>query len=312
MATDTSAVLRKPAWHKLLKLLGPRALAFHSLRLSLATTSRLWPEMGVQWAMQLFATPMPALRRHAYQPIPAALAWDREITWQIQPHQPHPHHGKTVHGYIWGDPQQQPTVLLVHGWSGYALQLREFVTPLRAAGYAVVAVDMPAHGRSSGRRAHFFSWHQALVEMAAQLPRLDTIIGHSLGGATLGYALSQGLQVPRAVMIAAPADLLAELHKFSQFLWLPRGFGQRIAQGWTRRLGRDVSAVNPEQGAIPGRVKGLLVHDKQDRHVAISDMYRYQRVWPGCKTMVTDGLGHTRILQDRPTVERIVTWLTQA
>ena len=36
-----------------------------------------------------------------------------------------------------------PTVLLLHGWSGRAAHLEEFVAPLRAAGFRVVALDQP-------------------------------------------------------------------------------------------------------------------------------------------------------------------------
>ena len=42
----------------------------------------------------------------------------------------------------------------------------------------------------------------------------------------------------------------------------------------------------------------------------MTDMYRYQRVWPGAKTLITEGLGHTRLLKDPKTIQQIVNWLT--
>src|SRR5215470_10874422 len=57
---------------------------------------------------------------------------------------------RRVTAYTWGD---GPAVLLVHGWGGNAGHLAGFVDPLLAAGFRAVAVDLPGHGRSAGRRS---------------------------------------------------------------------------------------------------------------------------------------------------------------
>jgi pimeloyl-ACP methyl ester carboxylesterase len=293
----TRQTLKLRHWRKI--------LLFQSMRLGMAASARLLPDTTARWAMRIFATPYGPRRiryDHAQYPAFTEQRLPLRSTRRF-------HHIQT---YIWGNPQQQPTVLLVHGWSGWGLQLVPFVQPLLDRGYSVVAVDMPAHGHSTGYQAHFFSWLDALRLMRQQFPRLQAIIGHSLGGATLGYALSQGLHIPQAVMIAAPADLLAELHRFSQQLWLPQGFGERIAQAWNRRLAKIVHEVKPEAGQIPATVKGLLVHDQDDLVVSIADMYRYQRVWPGAEVLCTSGLGHTRLLKDPHTIQQIVDWLGAA
>ena len=43
-------------------------------------------------------------------------------------------------------------VMLVHGWSGRALVMTAFVEPLLRQGIDVVAIDLPGHGDSDGRR----------------------------------------------------------------------------------------------------------------------------------------------------------------
>src|SRR6516165_7564057 len=55
-----------------------------------------------------------------------------------------------VASYIWQG--GGPTVVLVHGWNGTSADLRSFIGPLRDTGRRVVAIDLPAHGRSSGSR----------------------------------------------------------------------------------------------------------------------------------------------------------------
>ena len=63
--------------------------------------------------------------------------------------------GDKIHVYIWGDPATQPYVLFAHGWSSHGTRITPWVAPLRDAGYAVVAFDQAAHGRSSGERVVF-------------------------------------------------------------------------------------------------------------------------------------------------------------
>src|SRR3546814_18373556 len=60
--------------------------------------------------------------------------------------------GLHIHTYVWGDPQGQPYVLFAHGWSSHGTRFLPWVEHLRGHGYAVVAFDQPAHGRSDGRR----------------------------------------------------------------------------------------------------------------------------------------------------------------
>lgn len=52
-----------------------------------------------------------------------------------------------IHAFRWGT---GATILLVHGWGGYGLQLGAFVHPLLKAGYQVLAFDAPAHGNTVG------------------------------------------------------------------------------------------------------------------------------------------------------------------
>src|SRR4030095_16235887 len=61
--------------------------------------------------------------------------------------------GQRIHTYVWGDPAAQPYVLFAHGWSSHATRFVPWVRRVRALGYAAVAFDQPAHGRSPGHQA---------------------------------------------------------------------------------------------------------------------------------------------------------------
>jgi alpha-beta hydrolase superfamily lysophospholipase len=75
------------------------------------------------------------------------------------------------------------------------------------AGYGVIALDAPAHGRSPGREANVVLFARALLEAASELPPLLAVIGHSMGGASALLATQMGLRCETLVTVAA-----AELH----------------------------------------------------------------------------------------------------
>src|SRR5688572_2988678 len=54
--------------------------------------------------------------------------------------------GGVLHGFAAGD---GPTILLVHGWGERASAMGAFIAPLTSAGYRVVAIDLPGHGRTT-------------------------------------------------------------------------------------------------------------------------------------------------------------------
>jgi pimeloyl-ACP methyl ester carboxylesterase len=57
---------------------------------------------------------------------------------------------ETIAAWEWG---AGPTILLVHGWEGSHADLDGFVAPLIAAGLRAIAMDLPAHGASTGTLA---------------------------------------------------------------------------------------------------------------------------------------------------------------
>ena len=111
------------------------------MRLAFRIGSRLRPTATLLRGARLFCTPLSSSRQRA-QLAPTLGA--REETIEIG--------GVPISTYAWGDPRQQPYVLFAHGWSSHGTRIRAWIAALRAAGYAVVAFDQAAHGKSGGRQ----------------------------------------------------------------------------------------------------------------------------------------------------------------
>ena len=260
----------------------PLALSLLSARF--AVGSWLAPRSTLARAFQLFCTPMPGARTRARQSETAGarigeLAFGRE----------------RLATYTWGDPAQQSTVLLAHGWSSFGLRFLPWVEPLRRAGYAVVTFDQPAHGRSSGRRATLPMFAEAIARVAEHTGPLAAVVGHSLGGAATAIAMARGLQADRVILLAPAADPFDAARRFGGMVGLAQFLSRRLFDEYQELTAHDVRALHAHATAPQIGRPGLVVHDLEDTDVPWCEGERYARAWPQATLLSTTGLGHHRV-----------------
>ncbi|MDH5832830.1 alpha/beta hydrolase [Luteimonas kalidii] len=275
------------------------------LRSGFAVGSWLLPTATVRRAHRLFDTPAASsrTRAQAHAPPPGL----RFLPWQ----------GERLALYRWGDPDREPTVLLVHGWSSFGQRFMSWLPALRAAGYAVVAFDHRGHGRSSGRRNDLAGFVDAVSAVERHLagtgvrhddarPALAAVIGHSLGAAAVALALSRGLRAQRVVLVAPPADLRAAKQRFARLIGLSGRLVQPLLQQFHDRTGIDPLGLQPHRYAPALSTPALVIHDCTDEEVPWGEGEQYARCWPGARLLSTQGLGHRRILDAPQVIEAAV------
>src|SRR3954467_13906299 len=167
-----------------------------STNVRFAATALLAPELAGAWAERLFLTPPRApIEETALDLIDARM---RFVT----------HKARNIATWEWGwKSHGAPAVLLAHGWGGHAAQMRAFVFKLLASGYRVIGFDQPAHGISEGRLTSLVDFADVLATVAERHAPIEAVIAHSLGAAAASFALSRGLAVKSAVLIAPPSDV---------------------------------------------------------------------------------------------------------
>lgn len=211
-----------------------------------------------------------------------------------------------VASYIWQG--GGPTVVLVHGWNGTAGDLRSFIGPLRDTGRRVVAIDLPAHGRSSGRFSDLPTAADAVEAVLRREPSVEAVIAHSFGVPATVLAAARGAPMPRAVLISGPIAVEPYLHKFIQILGLSAatraGLLTRLRAYLLARTG--VPSVELSSLAPGLTTKALIVHDRSDREVPFLSALTLNRAWTGSELLATEGLGHMKLLADASVVERAV------
>ncbi len=208
-------------------------------------------------------------------------------------------HYETINGqkiavYHWGF--RGPVVLLAHGWESQAGRWRKIAPPLVQAGFQVVAVDAPAHGRSSGRHFTMIKYADVLRTVFQRFGPVDTLVGHSVGGASGIWAmgtLSPAMRPQRAIILAAFSELQTIMDNARRMIGASDTLMQVIDDHIERVTGARIphySMTRMAEGL--GAVEGLLIHDHKDRVTAFRESERLHAAWPGSRLLATKGMGH--------------------
>jgi pimeloyl-ACP methyl ester carboxylesterase len=264
------------------------------MRTAFAVGSWIAPRATIERAADLFCTPSAEARRKAAA---ASDAGAVKSTLAVG--------ANTIEVYRWGDPAAQPYVLLVHGWSDYALRFVALIDAFRDAGYAVVAFDQPGHGRSDGDTSTLPEFARCVGAVGQHFGRAAAVVGHSMGGAAAAIALRDGLAAERAVLIAPPADLADAADRFAAFVGLAPHLRERFHRALEERASVRFEALEAHRNVRAIDRPALIVHDLYDREVPWSEGERYARYWPRTRLLSTEGLGHNRILADADVIAAI-------
>ena len=210
--------------------------------------------------------------------------------------------------YAWGDGAH--TVLLVHGWRSRASRFAAIGSALVDRGYTVVSFDARGNGSSSGTRTHALEYAEQIAVLGQRYGQFEAIVAHSLGAVATFIAVRRGVRTRRIVTVGAPHDFESVIRTFTTAVGMPREASralQRRVDRWARPLGVDVrrefvSELDPTAYTTPL----LVVHDSGDREAPLEQAMLIVEAHTGpVETLITDGLGHNRILSDAGVVERI-------
>ena len=182
-------------------------------------------------------------------------------------------------------------------WNGRASQLGAFVAPLLDRGYRVVAFDAFGHGESPGSSMSIPALATCIREVADELGELYGIIAHSMGGASTTLALLEGLRIERAVFVSPPADPRAFLQIFGDALGITETVHAKLKKRVERRIGRSIESMRADLIAPSMQAPLLVIHDRDDKEVPVHAGQSIASAWPDASLIVTEGLGHQRILR---------------
>lgn len=210
-----------------------------------------------------------------------------------------------LRGYRYGS--SGPTVILTHGWQGSAASWYRLIPLLREAGFSVVSFDAPGHS-GAPRLATLPLYAQGLADVAALFSPVYALVGHSFGGMASARVARELPELQALVILAAPDRVSCLVDGFLR----KTGLQGTAREEFERQL-KLASPVPVEQEVTSLYLRGLpcavrVFHDEHDEVVPLKDAYEIAHA-VGQKPVISQGLGHRRIIRDEATLAQIVDFL---
>ncbi len=204
----------------------------------------------------------------------------------------------SVKGYVWGD---GPAILLLHGWQTNATRWRAFIPRLVEAGYSVIAIDAPAHGRSKGTSLTLLQYIEVAKRVLDTVPPLHAIIGHSLGAmaGVIGLSQSKCPRPHKMVLLGTFSSPKGLLDQFANYLGLKPRLIESIESEVKRLSGKHIDQLELTQHLTKSQVDQIqIIHDQFDRIAPVDHAYRLAAALENPELVITEGCGH-RLLKPR-------------
>lgn len=276
-----------------------KRLAFKGVRWSLRALEEASPSVASIAAESLFRRPT----RHRRP------QWERSVLDTATPLRV-AHAGSTLPAWSWGD---GPLVLLVHGWEGRGTQLSAHVAPLVRAGFRVVCFDAPGHGDAEGDRSSVIEIAQALRSVIDHFGAPHAIVAHSVGCVATAFALKRASLAtrPRLVFYCPPISPRRFTEHFAKAMGLSEATRAAMAARIEERYGIALAELELLAVAEQREEPLLVIHDSDDKDVPVVAGRAVVSRWKGSQLVITEGLGHRRVLRDESAVRTAVDFVSE-
>ena len=256
------------------------------------------PKLATLFAAKLFTTPL----KHR---IPK-----RELHMEENSKQTKlfiPKINKEIVVYQYGESEHK--VLLVHGWSGRGTQLFKIADELLLNGFSTISFDAPAHGKSGNKTTLMPEFIASILEIEIQFGPLEFAVGHSLGGMSILNAIKRGLKVKKAVIIGS-GDLIQDiLDDFVLKLDLDLKTASMMKAHFEKKFGVDLESYSASFAAQSVEIPVLIIHDEHDDEIGIKAAHNIHYNLKKGEILITQQLGHRKILGDKKVIEKIVDFI---
>jgi pimeloyl-ACP methyl ester carboxylesterase len=259
---------------------------------------RISPALAEKFARKLFITPI----KHK---IPK-----REFNMEATSKQTQlfvPSINKEIVVYAYGNSSKK--ILLVHGWSGRGTQLVKIADAFIENEYSIISFDAPAHGKSGTKTTLMLEFIESILEVEKQHGPFEFAVGHSLGGMSILNAIKKGLQIKKAVIIGSGNSVINIVNTFVEKIGLPNDVAVLMKNNFEKRYHLKMESFSAYVAAKEVRIPVLVIHDTDDEDIPVSEAYHLAEHLSNNELLITNQLGHRKILGDSKVIQKIVEFL---
>lgn len=151
----------------------------------------------------------------------------------------------------------------------------------------------------------------SILEIEKQYGPFEFAIGHSLGGMSVLNAIKQNLKIKKAVIIGSGDIIQDIIDDFISKLRLNPEYGIKLRNHFEAKFGGKMDDYSAYKAAEKTEIPVLIIHDKDDHDVSVKAAYNIQKHLKNSEIMITESLGHRKILGNDDVIKKIIEFLKQ-
>jgi pimeloyl-ACP methyl ester carboxylesterase len=220
-------------------------------------------------------------------------------------------YGKTSNkvAWQWGD---GPLVICVHGWGGAgAADMAPMAAKIASQGFQVIAIDMTAHGSSSGKYISFKQFISDITEFSHCIEKpVYAYIGFSAGGLSMMAARTlHGVSAQKYVCISSPRRPYPPLVLLKKKLSVSNKILDRYQTHLASQFDMDWNDITAQSFAEEDGKSLMLIYDTSDRFIDHSDGDEIKAIWSTAHLVKTHGNSHRQMPDSTEVINEVVKYL---
>jgi len=274
-------------------------IAVGYLRTKFRILTAISKKMAAEKAFDLFCTPQSRNKKK----LPKIFEEGEQIQFRFENQQ--------ITGYRWNHPAERK-LMIIHGFESSVINFDRYIKPLTSKGYEVLAIDAPAHGRSTGKTINAVIYKDLIRHIYREYGPIQSFLAHSLGGLALCLALEEIKhdQNYRVVLIAPATETATAIDHFFQFLQLNNAVRKEFEKRIIKLGGNPAEWYSIRRALQNIRAKVLWFHDEEDNITLLTDAMKVKEEnLSNVEFVITKGLGHQKIYRDNKVSSAVIDFL---
>lgn len=149
----------------------------------------------------------------------------------------------------------------------------------------------------------------SVLEIEKQFGPFEIAIGHSLGGMSVLNAIKDGLKVKKAIIIGSGDIVQDILEEFIFKLKLKKEFSEHLRVFFEHKYQLKMDDFSAYRAAQKIKIPVLVIHDNDDPEVPVKAGINIHNNLENGSLLLTDGLGHRKILGNQNVIKRILEFI---
>ena len=176
-------------------------------------------------------------------------------------------------------------------------------------GYSIISFDAPAHGKSGTKTTLMLEFIESILEVEKAYGPFEFAVGHSLGGMSILNAIKKGLHVKKAVVIGSGNSVINIVNTFIEKIGLPNDVAVLMKNNFEKKYHFEMESFSAYVAAKEVKIPVLVIHDTDDEDIPVSEAYHLAENLTNKEILITNTLGHRKILGDSKVIQKIVEFL---